>query len=118
MHIGMTGRWMGILNLLGLACGVIGGVLLAYSLELKPSNFRLVEGKDRQVAICLNGKKVVAGFGGPLVVSEDPCLDMTDTGPTPQVMANRPEFVTTGVWLIIIGFCLQIPTALSSVLSR
>jgi hypothetical protein len=105
-------------QLAGVACGVIGGVLLAYSLELKPSNFRLVEGKDKQVAICLDGKKVVAGFGGPLVVSEEPCLDMTDTGPTPQVMANRPMFVTTGVWLIIMGFVLQMPAAFSTVLSQ
>jgi hypothetical protein len=85
---------------------------------LKQSNFRLVEGNDKQVAICLNGKKVVAGFGGPLVVSEEPCLDMTGTGPTPQVMANRPAFVTTGVWLIIIGFVLQMPGAFSTVLSQ
>jgi len=118
MHIVMVRSWIGILNLLGLACGVIGGVLLAYSLELQPSNFRLVEGNDKQVAICLNGKKVVAGFGGPLVVSEEPCLDMTGTGPTPQVMANRPAFVTTGVLLIIIGFVLQMPAAFSTVLSH
>jgi hypothetical protein len=27
MHIVMAGRWVGILNLLGLACGVMGGPL-------------------------------------------------------------------------------------------
>jgi hypothetical protein len=57
MQFVMARRWIGILNLLGLACGVIGGVLLAYSLDLKPSNFRLVEGKDRQVANVSTAKK-------------------------------------------------------------
>jgi hypothetical protein len=102
MHIAVAGRWMAILNLLGLACGLLGGVLLALSLELKSSNFRLVEGKDKQVAICLNNKKVAAGYGGPLVVSDEPCPDMIGTGPTPQVIANRPGFVTAGVILIVI----------------
>ncbi len=31
-----------VLNLIGVACGVAGGLLLAYALTLKPSNFRLV----------------------------------------------------------------------------
>ena len=93
MHILTAGKLMAISNLLGLACGLIGGLLLAYSLELKPTNFRLVEGRDKQVAICLNGRKVETGFGGPLVVSDEPCLDVNDTGPTPQVTAIRPGFV-------------------------
>ena len=64
----MTRLWAA-LNLLGLILGLIGGLLLFFSLTLKPSNYRLVEKSDHSVAICLNDKLVVAGFGGPLVVT-------------------------------------------------
>jgi hypothetical protein len=70
--MGLTRFWA-FLNLAGLICGVMGALFLFYSLALKPSNFRLVKVGDKKLAICLDNKVVVAGYGGPLVVSDDAC---------------------------------------------
>jgi hypothetical protein len=104
-----------LLNLIGLVCSVLGGLFLFYSLALKPSNFRLVKVGESKLAICLDDKKVIAGYGGPLVVSDEVCPDMVKTGPTPQVVANRPKLASSGVLLILIGFVLQLPAAAAAV---
>jgi len=109
------GRFIAIINLLGLASGIAGGLLLFFSLTLKPSSFRLVKTGEKELAICLDDKKVVAGFGGPLVVSDEACPDMEKNGPTPQVVANRPRFVPVGIWLIIVGFALQLPAGILTI---
>jgi hypothetical protein len=59
--------------MLGLFFSLIGGMFLFYSLTLKPSNYKLVEKSDHNVAICLNEKVVAAGFGGPLGVTDEAC---------------------------------------------
>jgi|SRR5580700_2303394 hypothetical protein len=108
-------RVLAFLNLFGLACSAAGGLFLVYSLTLKSSNFRLIKVADNELAICLDDKKVVAGYGGPLVVSDGPCPDMKRTGPTPQVIADNPRLATWGVTLIFLGFVLQLPTAIAAV---
>jgi hypothetical protein len=110
-----VGRFVAVINLIGLACGIAGGLLLSFSLTLKPSNFRLVKTGEKGLAICLDDKKVVAGFGGPLVVSDEACPDMENNGPTPQVVANRPQFVPPGIGLIILGFVLQLPAGILAI---
>ncbi len=107
-----------VINLLGLASGIAGGLLLFFSLTLKPSSFRLVKTGEKELAICLDDKKVVAGFGGPLVVSDEACPGMDQTGPTPQVVANRPQFVPAGIGLIIVGFVLQLPAGILAILKK
>ena len=99
------------LNLVGLLGGVLGGLLLFYSFTLKASNFSLIKVADGQLAICMDGKVVVAGFGGPLVIGDDKCPSVTGAGPTPQVVADRPTFAKWGVWLVILGFLFQVPAA-------
>jgi hypothetical protein len=102
-------KFFAILNLLGLFSGAAGGLFLFYSLTIRPSSFRLVKTGHKELAICLDDKKIVAGFGGPLVVSEEICPDMEKTGPTPEVVADRPKFVVLGIVLIIVGFAFQLP---------
>ena len=57
----MTKLWAA-LNLLGLLCSVVGGVLLFLSFTLKASNYRFVEKSDHSVAICLNDRSVATGI--------------------------------------------------------
>ena len=111
-------RLWALLNLLGLVGTAVGGLLLFYSLTLEPSNFRLVKVHDKELAICLDDKTVVAGYGGPLVVSNDPCPDSGKTGPTPQVTADRPKMAHFGVLLIIIGLFLQLPVAVAAIFAK
>ena len=110
----MTHLWA-IFNLIGLVFSVLGGLFLFYSLMLKPSNFRLVKVGEHELAICLDDKKVVAGYGGPLVVSDEVCPELSKTGPTPQVVANRPRLANLGILLILLGFALQLPAAAAAV---
>jgi hypothetical protein len=104
-------------NLFGLVCGVAGGIMLSSALTLRPTNFRLVQTKDG-TALCLKDKTVSTGFGGPLIVTDDPCPDTLHTGPTPEVLTNRPRLARTGFWLVIAGFIFQVPAALMSTLNR
>jgi hypothetical protein len=100
-----------ILNLLGLICSVRGGILLFYSLSLVPSSYSLVERTDHGVAICLNGKLVASGYGGALVVTNEPCPK--GLGPVaPVIEAERPGFVGLRLGLIVVGFALQLPLGL------
>ena len=110
----LCSRWFAILNLAGLGSSVAGGVILTYSLTVKPSHYRLVKTREGTVAICLDGKLVQAGFGGPLVATDDPCPDMETTGPVLQVVANR-ERLKMGLPVIMVGFALQLPAAIFAV---
>jgi hypothetical protein len=110
-------RTWAVLNLLGWTCSVLGGLFLFYSLTFEPSHFRLVKTGEEALAMCLDGRKVTGGFGGELVVSEDPCPNMDQTGPTLQVTANRPQLAHWSVGLIIGGFAMQLPAAILAVLA-
>ena len=104
-------RFFAFLNIVGLLGGVLGGLFLFYSFTLRASNFSLDKVRDKEVAICMDGRVVVAGFGGPLVVSDDACPDVKGAGLTPQVVSDRPTLAKWGVVLVILGFLLQIPAA-------
>jgi hypothetical protein len=109
------GRFFAVMNLLGLVCSVIGGLFLFYSLTFKPSHFRLVKTGDKKLAMCLDGQTVTGGYGGDLVVSDDPCPHMEETGPTLQVTADRPKIANWGIPLVVLGFILQLPAAVVAV---
>lgn len=106
------------LNLAGLSLSVLGGVLLFCSLTATSSNYRLVEKSDHGVAICLNDKLVATGFGGPIILSDEPCP--TGKGPSVAsvVAAERPVFVPWGFGLIFVGFALQVPAAFVACFKR
>jgi hypothetical protein len=69
----MKTKLYAVSNLVGLLSGLIGGLLLFYSLTPKASNYKLVEKNDHDVAICLNDKVVATGYGGPLRVTDETC---------------------------------------------
>jgi hypothetical protein len=118
MNIEMRTRLFATLNLLGLFFGVIGGIVLFYSLALRSSNYRLVEKSDHGVAICLNDKVVEGGFGGPLIVSDKSCPQSIEPSLAPVIEAHRPVFVPLGLVLICLGFGLQLPAAQECFLER
>lgn len=101
-------KFFAVINVLGLICGVVGGLLLFCSLPLKKSNYQLTETSDHRVAFCLNGKLIASGYGGPLGPGDEPC---PPGGVTPVIEADRPAFVPWGLSLIIVGFVLQVPSA-------
>jgi hypothetical protein len=103
-----------VVNLIGLFVSVVGGVLLFYFLELKPSEFRLVKQHDGGMALCLKDKRVESGYGGGLIVTDEPCPEMDTTGPTAEVVSSKPAFATWGLRLIIAGFVFQLPAAISA----
>lgn len=108
-------RSFAILNLAGLILSVSGGLILTYSLTFKPSHYRLVKTREGNVAICLDNKLVQSGYGGPLIATDYPCPDMETTGPTLQVVANRPRLSRFGFPLLFLGFVLQLPAAVCAV---
>lgn len=108
---------LAVANLVGLSCGLVGGLLLVYALTLKPSQFRLVETSDGNMALCLKDKRVATGYGGPLGVTDEPCPEWQHTGPTAEVVTEKPAYVPWGVRLIIIGFVLQLPAAIAALWS-
>ena len=81
-------RVLAALNLVGLLFGLIGGLLLFFSLTLKPSNYRLVEKSDHGVAICLGDKLVASGYGGGIIVSDEPCPQGIGPSRTPVIEAE------------------------------
>ena len=100
------------LNLVGLIFTLVGGVLLFYCLTLKPSSYRLVKTSDGRPAICLDDKEVTTGYGGGFVAGDVCSEDWKHTGRTAEIVAERPSFVHCGLFLIFVGFFLQLPLAL------
>ena|SRR5712692_9978058 len=99
----------------GLSCSLVGGFLLFYFLTLKPSEFRLVRTSNGDMALCLKDKRVATGYGGPLGVTDEPCPEWQHTGPTAEVVAEKPAYARWGLGLIIVGFGLQLPLAITAV---
>jgi hypothetical protein len=110
-------RSFAVLNLLGLLSGVLGGLCWYYSLVIEPSPFTLVKVADKQFAMCLDGKVIQAGYGGPLIATEEACPNVQGTGPTLQVVTERPKMANWAIPLIVLGFILQVPAALLAVLA-
>jgi len=106
-----------VLNLIGLICSVVGGLLLFFSLTLRPSNYKLVEKSDHGVAICLGDKLVASGFGGGFIVSDDRCPQESGPSRAPVIQAEKPTYVPWGLGLILVGFALQVPAALNACFS-
>src|SRR5580658_5812977 len=109
-------KFRAIANLLGLTAGVVGGVLLAYSLSLKTSSYRLVETGKHEVVICHGDKLVVAGYGGGLVASNESCPDGTGPSEAAVIETNNDTLAKWGLILVILGFALQLPTAVNDVI--
>jgi hypothetical protein len=70
---------------------------LFYGLTQRITNFRLVETKDGSMALCLKDRKVASGYGGPLILSDDPCPDVKPTGQLPEIVAEHPVMLNSGL---------------------
>jgi hypothetical protein len=88
-------------------CGFAAGILLFYSLTITSSPFKPIVTTDG-VHLCFNGKLLVAGFGGPLVLSSDPCPGWDAGKPAALVSTERPSFIPLGFALLGISFLLQL----------
>jgi hypothetical protein len=108
----MRTKLYAVSNVMGLLFGLIGGILLFYSLTPRASNYKLVEKNDHDVAICLNDKVVATGYGGPLRVTDETCPEGIMPSVAAVIEADHPAFVSWGMGLIIVGFLLQLPAAL------
>jgi hypothetical protein len=84
---------------------------LFLSLTLKPSNYRLVETNNHDVAICLGDKVVSSGYGGGIGVGDEPCPQGIRPSRAPVIEAEKPAYVPWGLGLIWVGFALQVPAA-------
>jgi hypothetical protein len=110
-------KLLAILNLVGLMADVVGGFFWYYSLVPKASAFKMVKSSGGILSICLDGKKVVGGWGGPLVLSDEPCPEGEGSGPVLlQVATERPTMAKLAMPLIGLGFLLQLPAAVLAVL--
>jgi len=107
-----------VANFLGLIVGFAGGVLLACSLSLKTSDYRLVETGKHEVVICHHDKLVGVGFGGPLVTGDEPCPKGSGPSAAAVVETNNDALAKVGLILVIIGFALQVPLAGKAVFTR
>jgi uncharacterized membrane protein len=107
-----------VLNLVGLLFSVLGGVLLFCSLTATSSNYRLVEKEDHGVAICLNDKVVASGYGGPLIITDEPCPKGIGPSVASVIVAENPKYVPWGFGLIFVGFALQVPAALVTLFAK
>jgi hypothetical protein len=104
-------RRLAALNLLGVISSFVGALLLTYALTMTSLNYKLVETKEHGVAICLNDKLVASGFGGGIIMSDDPCPQAIGPSRAPVIEAERPAFFAWGLRLLWVGFFLQLPAA-------
>ncbi len=108
-------RFATLLNCGASFCSLFGAVLLFFSLTIGPSPFRLVATRDGRTGICFDGKWVVAGFGGPLILSDESCVGWEQAKPAAVVAAERPKLVPWGFGLLTFGFVLQVGASLTAV---
>ena len=108
-------RIFAVLNFVGILLSAVAGVLLLYAMPLQRTNYRLVESKTHEVAMCFNEMKVEAGYGGPLVVSDEACPDGVGPSITPAIQYEHPAFLTVGLWLLALGFAFQVPAGVSAI---
>jgi hypothetical protein len=104
-----------VLNLFGLVSGVLGGFLVYKSMILKPTKYKLGEGQNQTLAICFKEKKIATGFGGPLIVSDEPCPEASVAA---AIEYENDRLVHPALLLIGLGFLLQVPAGLQAISSK
>jgi hypothetical protein len=87
--------------------GLAAGILLFYSLTITSSPFKPIVTVDG-AHLCFNGKLLAAGYGGPLVLSSDPCPGWDEGKPAALFSAEHPKFIRWGLFLLVISFGLQL----------
>jgi hypothetical protein len=96
------------LSVIALFCNFVGSLFLIFTLSITPSSFRQVDNGHGQIAICVSGQTVMAGWGGGFVLSGDACPGWDNAKPTAQLAFQRNGFLWTGMALSVVGFLLQL----------
>lgn len=86
--------------------GLVAAILLFCSLTITSSQFKPIVNGD-QVLLCFNGKKLAAGFGGPLALG-DPCQGWNEGKPAALVSGEHPSYVRWGLGFLLASFILQL----------
>ncbi len=87
--------------------GLISGCLLFFSFTPASSSFKPILTADG-AHLCFNGKLLAAGYGGPLVLSSDPCPGWDEGKSAALVSAEHSSFVPWGFGLLFFSFILQL----------
>jgi hypothetical protein len=87
--------------------GLAAGILLFYSLTITSSPFKPIMTVDG-AHLCFDGKLLAAGYGGPLVLTSDPCPGWDKGKPAALVSAEHPNFIRWGLFLLGTSFFLQL----------
>lgn len=88
-------------------CGLLASIMLFYSLTVVSSPFKpIVTTADAH--LCFNGKLLVAGYGGPLVLSPDACPGWDEGKPAALVASEHQSFISWGLGLLMLSFVLQV----------
>ncbi len=87
--------------------GLVAGILLFFSLTITSSPFKPIVTVDG-AHLCFDGKLLAAGYGGPLVLTSDPCPGWNQAKPAALVSAEHPNFIQSGLILLVISFGLQL----------
>jgi hypothetical protein len=95
------------IKLIAALSGFASGVLLFYSLVIGSSPFRPIVTSDG-AHLCFNGKLLAAGYGGPLVLSPEPCPGWEEGKPAALVSYENRSFTLWGFGLLVISFLLQV----------
>jgi hypothetical protein len=93
----------------GVACSrLVASILLALTFSVTSSPFRPILTSKGETALCFEGKLLVAGFGGPLVLSTDPCPEWDQAKPAALMEFKHPRFLRWGFVLLALAFALQL----------
>jgi hypothetical protein len=86
--------------------GLASGFLLFYSLTIVSSPFRPIV--QNGAHLCFDGKLLAAGYGGPLVLTSEPCPGWEQAKPVALVSTEHPKYVPWGLRLLALSFLLQL----------
>jgi hypothetical protein len=87
--------------------GFASTVLLLLSLTLSSSSFKPILTEDG-AHLCFGGKLLAAGYGGPLVLTSEPCPGWKTGKPAALVSAEHRDYEWCGFGLLAISFLLQL----------
>jgi len=87
--------------------GLVAGILLFFSLTITSSPFKPIVTVDG-AHLCFDGKLLAAGYGGPLVLTSDPCPGWDQAKAAALVSSEHPNFIQWGLIFLVISFGLQL----------
>jgi hypothetical protein len=96
-----------IIKFLAASCGLLAGILLFFSLTVSSSPFKPIVSRNG-LDLCVNGRKLAAGFGGPLVLGSDACPGWQSAPPAALVSAQHPYYISLGFGLLFVSFGFQL----------